>query len=440
MAGSRGRVGAGQLFLCNLDTRSAAPDTFGPRKPDSGGVTLKRPTATVSLGILLLLGGCPDATPDTGPSGSLANAGSATWDESGGSKRPADSGSRVSMEPGRTVAVLNGAAITMEQLQRPMLEAHGITFLLLLARNECYRQKLREAGLTISPEDIVGERQRMLDQVFQESVPLDNFPGTDQEKRAARLKEMERLLPQVLSAKRVSMAEFGLAAEGGAMLWKLAESQIRKQITEDALQQVFRIKYGEKIRVRHIQVGNLREATEVQRRLAGGESFEKVAAAMSQDQASREYGGELRPFTRAEPTLSQAFKDAAFALKEGEISGPVNAGEAYHLIKLEARIAPQVVKYEDHKESIREELTNLMTSMRLQQLRQAFDADVRSSLRIEDPILRMRYQQMLEQAGGSGQDPGSVRQKIGSDNQPAGGITITPGSEVARPPATRPGN
>ena len=398
---------------------------------------MKRRIVISSLG-LLLLSGCPEAAPGTGDSGSLANADAATWDDGSTPRKAADK-TLVSVEPGRTVAVLNGAAITMEQLQRPLLEAHGVRFLLLIARNECYRQKAREAGVAITPEDVVGERQRMLEQVF-DSVSLDTFRGTDEEKKAARLKEMERLLPQVLDAKRVSLTEFGLAAEGGAILWKIAESEVKKQITEEALQKVFRIKYGEKIKVRHIQVGNLREALEVQRRLAAGEAFDKVAMAISQDKASREFGGELRPFTRAEPTLSEAFKDAAFALKDGEVSAPVNAGDAYHLIKAELHIAPQVVKYEDHKDSIREELTGIMTNLRVTQLRQSFDAEVRGTLRIEDPILRRRYQQMLDQAGGAGQDPNTVRRNIGQDNQPATGITVSPGSEVAQPPATRPGN
>ncbi|MGA2498210.1 MAG: peptidylprolyl isomerase [Tepidisphaeraceae bacterium] len=400
---------------------------------------MNRRLAITSLG-LLFLSGCPEAAPGTGSSGSLANAEAATWEAGGMSRKAADTGSTVSVEPGRTVAVLNGAAITMEQLQRPLLEAHGVQFLLLIARNECYRQKAREGGIAITPKDIAAERRRMLDQVFQDSVPLDSFRGGDDEKRAARLNEMERLLPQVLNAKRVSLAEFGLAAEGGATLWKIAESEVMKQITEDALRKVFRIKYGEKIRVRDIQVSNLREATEVQRRLAAGEAFDKVAMAMSQDKSSREFGGELRPFTRAEPTLSEAFKEAAFALKDGEVSAPINAGDAYHVIKAEDHIPPQVVKYEDHKDSIREELANLMTSLRVQQLRQSFDAEVRGSLRIEDPILRRRYQQMLEQAGGSGQDLNTVRRNIGHDNQPSTGVTVSPGSEVAQPPATRPGN
>ncbi|MFI5382438.1 MAG: peptidylprolyl isomerase, partial [Tepidisphaerales bacterium] len=191
--------------------------------------------------------------------------------------------------------------------------------------------------------------------------------------------------------------------------------------------------------VRHIQVANLREANEVQRRLAAGEAFEQVAAALSQDKASRESGGELRAFTRAEPTLSPAFKEAAFALKEGEVSGPVSTGDAYHVIKLEQRIPPQVVKYEDHKDSIREELVGIMTNLRVQQLRQSYDTEVRATLRIEDPILRRRYQEKVSPSG-SGQDPNAVRQKIEHDNQPSTGITVAPGPEVARPPATRPGN
>ena len=49
--------------------------------------------------------------------------------------------------------------------------------------------------------------------------------------------------------------------------------------------------------------------------------------------------------------VPQVFKDTAFALKNGEVSDPVQADNAYHIIKVENRIAPKVVKFEDVKET-----------------------------------------------------------------------------------------
>ena len=50
-------------------------------------------------------------------------------------------------------------------------------------------------------------------------------------------------------------------------------------------------------------------------------------------------------------------EDVLEALQPGEVSDPVQAEGAYHLIKLEKRIAPKAVKFEDVKESIRKDLT-----------------------------------------------------------------------------------
>jgi len=223
---------------------------------------------------------------------------------------------------------------------------------------------------------------------------------------------------------------------------------LKDKITEQHIRDGFGILFGEKARVRHIQAGNLRELTEVQRRLREGQAFEKVAAELSTDPRSRTVGGELRPFSRAEPSLSQAFKDAAFALKEpGDVSEPVQSGDYYHVIKLIAKIPPNsAVKYETHKEYVRDQLYKGLLTVRIRELREAMVVQTRAGLKINDPVLRKQYVERMERAAGeSGRDPELLRKEIGLQGlqkpatRPATQPVSTYVPEDPRPPATMPG-
>jgi len=67
--------------------------------------------------------------------------------------------------------------------------------------------------------------------------------------------------------------------------------------------------------------------------LRHGADFAAVAKRFSADTASREQGGELGWFRRG--VMFQAFEDAAFRLRPGEISDVVETPFGYHIIKVE---------------------------------------------------------------------------------------------------------
>jgi peptidyl-prolyl cis-trans isomerase SurA len=76
----------------------------------------------------------------------------------------------------------------------------------------------------------------------------------------------------------------------------------------------------------------LKAIKEIQDRLKAGGNFATLAKSFSQC-PSAEQGGELGFFSRG--MMVKSFEDAAFALKEGEISDIVKTQYGYHLIKLE---------------------------------------------------------------------------------------------------------
>ncbi|MEO5330911.1 MAG: SurA N-terminal domain-containing protein [Magnetococcus sp. YQC-5] len=79
---------------------------------------------------------------------------------------------------------------------------------------------------------------------------------------------------------------------------------------------------------------------QAQERLKGGESFEDVAKALSED-ASAGQGGDLGEFGRG--VMVGAFETVAFALETGKISDPVTTEYGIHLIRVD-KINPAEIK------------------------------------------------------------------------------------------------
>lgn len=328
------------------------------------------------------------------------------------------------------VAMVNGHPITLEQLQRPLIDAYGLSVLLNLVQLDLAKQEAAAAKVTVTPADIEQERQMTIAKMFQD----------------ADKKDYERLLEQFLSQQHVSRPEFDLVMQTNAYLRKIAEPLLKDKITEESLQQAYRTLYGENVQVRDIEVANLQEIAAVQRRLAAGDSFDKVAREMSRDPRTKPDGGLLPPFSREITNLSPAFKDAAFALQNpGDISDPIQTGDSFHLIQLVRKIEPKAVKFEDVKDSVRTELYDRLMQATIAQLRREIARTAVQTMDIRDPVLKRQFQEKQEQQAATIRDRDRVRQqdlqqrKELSERQtlPATAPSATEARE--RPPATKSG-
>ena len=402
---------------------------------------MKRWLATTCLGPILLAGCAKEPQgSDAAPLGSQQAMTSAKRDsDARGARVPAN----VTRDSAQPVARVNNMPITMAQLQGPLVEAYGLQILLHLAQLEVCRQKAAGAGVEITQKDVDDERQRTLESLFKDAVHVEVIKGSAEEKEQFRQKEYQRLLEMFLQNQRISRPEFELATRTNAYLRKLAEQGVRQQVTEEHLREGFNVMYGEKVRVRHIQLSDMREAIKAKSRLNDGEPFDKVAREMSRDERTRANGGLVpRPFTRNDPTWPEAFKEAAFALEAAdEVSDPVLTGDTVHLIKLEQKVPPSTaVKYEDHRDVVREELIKGLIIVRMQQFREQVQDEARKTLEIHDPILKRRYQDELERVMNAGNiDPDVAKQQMQLDRQMHSTTQpTTQPTETDRPPATRP--
>jgi len=85
-----------------------------------------------------------------------------------------------------------------------------------------------------------------------------------------------------------------------------------------------------KIRVSHILVEKQSQALRILDELKQGASFAELARKYSQCPSAKR-GGDLGFFGRGQ--MVREFEQAAFALKEGEVSQPVKTQFGYHIIK-----------------------------------------------------------------------------------------------------------
>jgi parvulin-like peptidyl-prolyl isomerase len=363
----------------------------------------------------------PPTMPATAPTTMTATTqgtGGAAGNPTGPSMPVADVGGHG----GRVVAQVNGRPITVGQLDKPLIEAYGLNVLLNLVQLELARQQVENAHATVTPADVQRERELTLEGMF------PNAPKED----------YDRLLDQILGQEKITRPEFEIVVETNAHLRKLVAPMMQGKVTEDNLREGFAAFYGETARVRDIRLSNLQEVAAVKLRLANGEAFDQLAREVSRDSRTGPSGGELPPFSRQAQGVPQAFKDAAFSMKPGEVSDPVEADGAYHLIKLEERIAPRAVKFDDVKDAVRQELESRMIQQGMKEFRAQLAQVAMQTLEIREPSLQQQWAARLGKQEAATRDQEKIRQQLEADRARMRKAQGIPDEPAATQPATQP--
>lgn len=142
---------------------------------------------------------------------------------------------------------------------------------------------------------------------------------------------------------------------------------VDRLVTEKEILDYWR-KSSVQLRIRHILLVVPRDADEVKEaevrkrawelrdRILQGESFFDVAKNFSQDHMSSSKGGDLGFVRWGEGGYDDAFFEAAFSLKQGEISPPVRTQRGYHILRVEDKQISGLGEYEEAKDRIKEQL------------------------------------------------------------------------------------
>lgn len=108
--------------------------------------------------------------------------------------------------------------------------------------------------------------------------------------------------------------------------------------------------------VSHILVNTEAEAISIKDKLDKGEDFATLAKQYSIDTEANKAGGSLGELQYNDPNYDQTFVISAMALKEGEISPPVQTSFGYHIIKVTKKTEYPVLPLETVKDDVKSQL------------------------------------------------------------------------------------
>ena len=249
---------------------------------------------------------------------------------------------------------------------------------------ELFQRRLQAQGQTIPPQFLGAIRNQVLNDMvssellWQESQKKGFKLDADQvDKEFKAIKERnpdQAQFARILA--NMNLTEEGLKeqiAQRGAVRALLDKEIISKiEISEkeakafyDANPNYFQ--KPEQVHASHILIKVAKDATpeqkaqarkkmiDIQKRLAAGEDFATLAKENSDGPSGAE-GGDLGFFSRGK--WAKSFEDAAFALKDNEVSDIVETDLGYHLIKLMERRPSETVAYAEAKPRILINLRN----------------------------------------------------------------------------------
>lgn len=261
------------------------------------------------------------------------------------------------------VALVNGTAITRADVEMEMKSVEGRLFTNGMPSSDTEIVKLRKQVLEwlINRELIcqAGQKEGIAVDDNEISKAMENirnrFPGAT---------EFQDFL------KKVDITEEQLRAQfwKGFMVARYAEPHFadKSRISEQDIRKYYeknrnQFKTPEQVRARHILIKieppgeqDQRKAARstidiIRKRLGRGEHFSELAEGYSQC-PSRVRGGDLGYVTRGQ--LPEAFEKAAFAMRPGQTSPPVETPYGYHLIRVEERKQETTRPYAETKEEI----------------------------------------------------------------------------------------
>lgn len=205
-------------------------------------------------------------------------------------------------------------------------------------------QKITQLDVTLASEDLGATLAQQLKGKARDAYVLDYLIDSAlvaQKAKNDKLDQTPDYAARVDYAKNKMLTEAYLTV----IAKTVTDDKTLHKIYEEAAKQQ---KPEEEIHARHILVATEADAQAVLKRLKAGEDFAKVAKEMSKDPGSE--GGDLGWFTRER--MVPAFADAAFKLKDGELSQPVKSQFGWHIIQVEGRRTKSFPPFDQVREQV----------------------------------------------------------------------------------------
>ena len=231
------------------------------------------------------------------------------------------------IEDSNIVALVNNKKIERQELYDILVETYGEEALDVLIRRTLIYQAAEKEGVIVTGAEV---EQRLKTLVGNEIDGLmANYKikdRTDLDKELVKMGGSLLQLEERLSRKMKKQAEIELLAE------KVLAKTIT--ITDEDLQKVYELEYGEKIEANQIFYKSRREAEEALQKLRSGADFAALAKSESIDRVTAARGGKMQPFSPKDTLGSQVA-----SLKVGELSDIIKTDYGHHIIKITGKKA-----------------------------------------------------------------------------------------------------
>lgn len=236
------------------------------------------------------------------------------------------------------VAVVNGEMITRDALDRQVASVYGNPQFEGAINPDDAEQRLqieRQVIVQLIQDELISQEGKRL----KVNVTPTQVDARYQAIAASNPDELQR---EIQARGEAAVREL---IKGQLLAEKLAEVAGGSAPPTD---QEIRAAYGngqrfEEIRVRHIlflveagsdETAARNKARAALKKLQGGTDFATLAKQVSEDPGSKDAGGDLGYITRT-VSFDETFLNAAFAVKEGKISGLVRTQFGFHIIKVD---------------------------------------------------------------------------------------------------------
>lgn len=258
-------------------------------------------------------------------------------------------------------AVINGQSVTMEILEKECVKRFGNKIL----EGEINR-KLVEDALTKSGQ---GVTQAEVDQEIRNTALFYGYINAD------GTPDVQRWVADVLSDKGKTIEMYVRDAVWPTVaLKKLCADQV--QVTEEDVRMAFEANFGQRAEILAIVMSNQRTAQEVWEMARGRNTeqfFGELANQYSVEPSSRANFGKVPPLRKHGGQAS--LEKAAFGLKPGEMSGIIEVGGQYVILRSQGFTDPVVQDINAVKEDLVKEIREKKLAKQMDTMMAKLSAD-----------------------------------------------------------------
>ena len=227
------------------------------------------------------------------------------------------------------VATVNGDRITMQELGNECLLRHGEEVLETEISRMLLEQAIQAANVKVTREDLDAEMRHGAEL----AGVVDQAGNADLAKWIQTVTSEQGITPEQYERDSVWPS---------AALKKLTAGDVK--VDDADIAKGFEANYGERVRCRAIVLANMRRAQEVwdnARRNPTAEFFGDLATEYSVEPSSKALRGEVPPLGRhgGQPQL----EEVAFQLQDGQLSGIIQVGDKFVILRCEGRTDPEQV-------------------------------------------------------------------------------------------------